>query len=205
MIEEGCILEDEKRALNLLFDLDRKALSAKEALRKFIALERLSEKYYDVGLKEVYDTLPEGIEIRPIQGALEVLAEFQGKCILALVSVGKYEQQLFKLKKAGIDSTFFYKIFISEESDKKKYYEQLISELAVVPGQVIVCGDRIATDLAPAKDLGCVTVHMKWGRGARIQELEEKVDFTITSPIQMLDVFNKVKNEIIFNGVQKDE
>ena len=202
MIEEGCDLQDERAALGLLIDLDREALSSKDSLKKFITLFGLSERYYYTGLKEIYDTLPLGITINPIKGTIETLTELRRENFLALVSVGKPEQQLFKLEKAGIDSTFFYKIFISEEQDKKKYYEQLIEELRIAPGEVIVCGDRVVTDLAPAKELGCVTVHMKWGRGLRKQEQEAKVDFTITSPMQILDVFKKVKNEIIFNGVQ---
>ena len=202
MKEEGCDLQDEKAALALLVELDLEALSSKDSLKDFVTLFGLSDLYYYIGLKEIYDTLPVEIIIKPIKGAIETLRELGKENFLALVSVGKTEQQLFKLEKAGIDSTFFYKIFISEDQNKKKYYEQLIEELKITPGEVIVCGDRVVTDLAPAKELGCVTVHMKWGRGLRKQEQEAKVDFTITSPMQILDVFKKVKNEIIFNGVQ---
>lgn len=201
MIEEGCVLQDESAALKLLLDLDREALSSKEALQKFITLQGLSDQYYHIGLKEIYDTMPEGIVIKAVEGAIETLLKLKGKSFLALVSIGKLEQQLFKMEKAGIDSSFFYKIFILEDQDKKKCYKQLVEELELAPSEVIVCGDRIATDLAPAKELGCVTVHMKWGRGRRKQGLEEKVDFTITSPMQILDIFRKVKSEIIFNGV----
>lgn len=205
MIEQGCGLLDGNASLDLLLKLDKESLSAKEALQKFIKITGLSSQYYAIGLKEIYDTFPEGIIIKPLKGAIETLLELRLENLLALVSVGKPEQQLFKLEKAGIDSSFFYKIFISEEQDKKKYYEQLIDELKLSPNQVIICGDRITTDLVPGKELGCVTVHMKWGRGGRNLEQQEKVDFTITSPTQFLDVFRKIKNEIIFNGVQRDE
>lgn len=198
-------MPDGEAALNLLLKLDQESSSAREALQKFITFMGLPDQYYYIGLKEIYDTFPEGIAIKPLKGAIETLLELRLNNLLALVSVGKVEQQLFKLEKAGIDSSFFYKIFISEEQNKKKYYQQLIEELKLSPNEVIVCGDRIATDLVPAKELGCVTVHMKWGRGSRNQEREEKVDFTITSPMEILDVFRKIKNEIIFNGVQRDE
>jgi FMN phosphatase YigB (HAD superfamily) len=202
MIECGCDLQDEKSALDLLLGFDKESLSAREALQKFIALKRLPDQYYCIGLKEVYDTLPEGIVIKPITGAIETLLTLKNQAVLALVTAGKREQQLFKMEKAGIDSSFFYKIFISEKLDKKKYYKQLIEKSGIPPREVIVCGDRIMTDLLPAKELGCVTVHMKWGRGCQSQKPEEAVDFTITSLTQFLDVFRKVKDEIIFNGVQ---
>lgn len=202
MIEEGLVLQDEKLALAALLDLDKTSLSAKETFRKFFLMYEVLDQFHSVGLKEMYDTLPEGIEIHPVMGAVEVISNLCLENKLALVTIGKHDQQLFKMEKAGIDSSFFCKIFISEEYDKKKYYEQIIDDLGLVAGEVIVCGDRIATDLVPAKELGCVTVHMKWGRGARKQEQEKQVDFTITSLAQVLDVVNQVKEKIIFNGVQ---
>ena len=79
--------------------------------------------------------------------------------------MGKPHQQLFKMKNAGIDSTIFSKIVISEREDKKSSYKEVLEELNMPSDRTIVCGDRIKRDLTPAKELGCKTVHMHWGRG----------------------------------------
>lgn len=192
MAEKGCSL-DEEADLKLLLALDKDSLSAKETLQKFILLRKISEQFYLIGIKEIYDTLPEGIVIKPVKDALSILAELSKEAKLVLVSRGKPDHQLFKMEKAGIDSSIFYKIFISEKQDKKKYYEQVIEELSLLPSEVIVCGDRVGLDLAPAKDLGCITVHMKWGRGTCEQELKDKVDFTIASLREILDVIKQIR------------
>ncbi|MBU6447143.1 MAG: HAD family hydrolase, partial [Verrucomicrobia bacterium] len=87
---------------------------------------------------------------------------------VALVTGGHPPFQMEKLEKAGIDRSFFSKIAIPEDSIKKPFYEALLREFSIRPQEVVVCGDRIAMDLAPAHALGCQTVHMRWGRGKKL-------------------------------------
>jgi FMN phosphatase YigB (HAD superfamily) len=87
-----------------------------------------------------------------------------------------------KMKKAGIDSSIFSKILFSAARNKKIHYQGLLDEFGVSPSEVVVCGDRIATDLVPAKELGCRTVHMRWGRGIpsfALSPSKGDVDFSI--------------------------
>ncbi len=198
MVKAGRSFSDEEEAFAFLSELDRSALSAKEALQKFVVARNIPDRFYKEALEEIYDTLPEGIDIYPVEGALEALDFLASEAKLALVSAGKMDQQLFKMKKAGIDSSFFYKIFVSEHPDKGACYRQLIRESGLLPKEVIVCGDRIATDLLPAKNLGCVTIHVKRGRGNRISKPEEKADFVVTSLKGVIDIFRQVKSRINF-------
>jgi FMN phosphatase YigB (HAD superfamily) len=102
-----------------------------------------------------------------------------------LVSKGKPHQQFLKLKNSGIDSTIFSRIIFSEEENKKPHYQKILEELGFSPTQTVVCGDRIGRDLVPAKELGCRTIQMKWGRGAKSQESMDHVDFCITKLSQL--------------------
>lgn len=195
MMRAGCALENKEKSLSLLLDLNANSLSSKEALKKFISIQGVPENFYSIGIQEVYDSFPHESTVRPIEGAIETLSTLYKENYLTLVSVGKEAQQLFKLEKAGIDSSFFYKIFISEERNKKKYYQLLMEELKLSAEEVIVCGDRVEVDLTPAKEMGCTTVHMRRGRGTCEQE-GVRVDFSITQPIQLLDIVKQVKKLI---------
>lgn len=202
LIEQGCDLKDRESALSYLRSLDAVSPSAKDALKVFMRGVGTDEKLYLGACKEVYETFPAAETVKPFEGTLELLSGLRGEAFLALVSIGKLEQQIFKLEKAGIDSSFFYKIFVSEKGEKKKYYELIIEELGLPSSEVIVCGDRIATDLVPAKELGCTTIYMKRGRGVIEQNLGRFVDFAVTSPPEIMSIFRKIKNKTIFNGVQ---
>ena len=201
MLEAGCKIEDVSTCFKKLIELNNKSNSAKEALEKFIAIMGFEEKFLQIALNEVYSTLPEGIEINSVRGALDVLAELKESCFFAIVSIGKLEQQLFKMEKAGIDSSFFYKIFVLEEGSKKKYYQKLMADPKLLPTEVIVCGDRFLTDLAPAKELGCITVLMKRGRGILSQKSEVEADYIITELSRFQEIFYEINNRKKINGV----
>lgn len=201
MIETGCEMQDPVAAFKKLIEFNEKASSAKEALENFIEFMGFKKKFLQIGVHEVYSTPSEGIQINPVEGVLEFLSNFKGKCFFAVVSMGKLEQQLFKMEKAGIDSAFFYKIVVLEEGSKKRCYQEMMAELKLSPSEVIVCGDRISVDLVPAKELGCITVQMKRGRGILSQKLGGEVDFVVTDFFQFQEIFCKVSGWENFNGV----
>ena len=80
-----------------------------------------------------------------------------------------------------------------EEGSKKEAYQEIIENISISPSKVLVIGDRIPVDLAPAKELGCKTVHVKQGRGVHSQGSEEAVDFAITGLSQLMGVYLKLK------------
>ena len=181
MIKEGLVVPDFEQALSMLKRLDRQAESARQTLEEFIEIHAFDRKFLQVALEEVYEVVSDDLPVFPMEEAGEVLQELQQEHLLALVSIGNPARQREKLKKAGIDSGLFCKILISEERNKQKPYELLLSGFHYHPEETIVCGDRIALDLTPAKQLGCKTVHMKRGRGVHSRGGEAIVDFTITT------------------------
>ena len=92
------------------------------------------------------------------------------------------------MKKAGIDSTIFSKLVVSEERNKKPHYQAIAEELGFERGEAIVCGDRIAVDLSPARELGYKTVHMRWGRGLNGAGPRSDVDYTITELVEIKEI-----------------
>jgi len=199
MVNEGLELEDFSKALEQLLRLDRKSESAKSALEEFFEINEFDPKFLKIAIEEVYHLFSDEIPVFPMEDALEELSRLSFHHQMAIVSVGNAKHQMWKLKKAGIDSSLFCKILILEEKNKKKTYQSLIEDLGLSPREVIVCGDRIPIDLAPAKQLGCRTVHMKKGRGLYSSGSEHEVDFTITSLSQIKDILCTLSNKASFD------
>lgn len=195
MIKEGCSIELEESFAELM-RINEKAAGSKEAFEVFTNRLEIEKKYLQIALNEVYHTSLEGIAIPPSKGAIKILTELKKENHLALVSMGKFDRQMNKMEKAGIDSPLFYKISILEEGSKRGAYQKLIENLSISPSEVLVIGDRIQVDLAPAKELGCTTVHMKQGRGVHSQGSEGVVDFTITDLSQIMGIYLKLRQSV---------
>lgn len=131
--------------------------------------------------------LPPFFSISTTPFAKEILEELKEKHRLALVTAGNPAFQREKLEKAGIEPTLFSNILIPEDSVKKPAYEVLAKEFLNRPRDVVVCGDRISVDLAPAHELGFVTVHMRWGRGL-INQTEPWIDYSISALSELRDI-----------------
>lgn len=201
MVQEGMVIEDFSEALNTLLQMDQLSHSARAALEEFIEINGFDSRFLSFGLHEVYDKFSDDLPVFPVEEAIDVLSRLSCEHKLAIVSVGNLDQQLWKLKKAGIDSSLFCKIHILQERNKKEIYQSLIREMNVSPQEVIVCGDRIPIDLIPAKQLGCMTVHMKKGRGLYSSSIEQmhEVDFTITHLSQMQKVLLDISGKASFD------
>lgn len=190
MVKEGLLLPDFPAALDLLRRLDSAAESARNALAEFIEILGVDKKYYPVGIKEIYESSSLELPVFPIEGALETLSDLSQQHQLALVTIGKPSLQMDKLKKAGIDSRIFSKIAVIEQRDKKPHYQTIIDELGYTPKEVIVCGDRIQTDLIPARELGFKTVQMQWGRGLNYTGHKGDVDYSISELKELKNIVN---------------
>jgi FMN phosphatase YigB (HAD superfamily) len=62
---------------------------------------------------------------------------------------------------------------------KKIEYQKILEEFDVSSSSVFVCGDRIGLDLQPAKELGCITIFMRNGRGLQVSLPDKNVDHVI--------------------------
>lgn len=153
-----------------LFHLNQNSPRSKDAVDQFLAHHSIQKEKAEPALIELNSPLPKNFFIPTTPHAMQILEFFHSSHPLALVTGGFPPFQREKMEKAGIEPAFFSKIEIPRDCVKKPVYESLIREFSISPSDVWVCGDRVALDLAPAKELGMRTIHMQWGRGARYTE-----------------------------------
>lgn len=193
MIKEGLEIENFNEALSFLLSLDKGSRNGLETIKHFVSIYKGSKFLVNIGVAATNTALPKDIEIAATSEAVSSLLELSKKSQLCLVSKGIFENQMFKLKKAGIDSKLFSKIIITEDGNKKPHYLDVSNTLKVEPCQVFVCGDKIESDLIPAKELGFTTVHMKWGRGKIFNKNDFKfVDYSITNIGAIKEIITQV-------------
>jgi len=190
----GLHLGDLKEAENVLLRLNETASSARHAILEFFEINQLDPSYFDMACREVYDQISPDVTVEPHDSALEILSVLSETHKLALVTVGKEHLQLMKLKKAGIHSSFFSKIVVTQEKNKKIHYKTIVDELDFDPTDVLVCGDRIAVDLSPAKELGFKTVQMLSGRGLHCKGNKGDVDFMISHLSELIKILPQVSS-----------
>lgn len=192
MMRVGLVLEDPSGALAELRQFNAVAGSAKEALVQFTEKRRADKRCLEVALETLYPAKLPDLPLEPLEGAVALLGELSPEHLLALATRGRPSIQRWKLEKAGIDSSFFSKILIIEEGSKKPLYEELIEGFECAPADVLVCGDRICPDLTPAKELGCRTVHMRWGRGLSAPLSHPDVDYSIHKPSELRAIIREI-------------
>jgi putative hydrolase of the HAD superfamily len=192
MIEAGLRVNSFEEAIAKLKQIDLSCESSTQSLKKFLDSIGADSRFLALGQQVVYGEIPDNLVVIPLDQALEVLKNLSKNNLLALVSIGNPDQQRFKMEKAGLDSTLFSKIAISTQEDKKSSYQSVLDELGVAPQETIVCGDRIRRDLTPAKQLGCLTIQMKWGRGLCSTGESADVDFKIHQLNEIQGIIEKL-------------
>lgn len=171
--------------------IDSDAESAQDAIEFFWKKKGFDANSLSQAIEKIYGPLDPDVEVKAVEHVVEVLSNLS-RHTLCLVSRGKRSQQLYKLEKAGIDSSVFCKIIVSEEKNKLTHYQALLEEYKVDPSNVVVCGDRVSLDLAPAKQIGCRTVQICKGRGRHaVPHLD--VDFTIVELKEIEEIIFKLE------------
>lgn len=159
-----------------LMAINEASAKTQEAIQRFASLHNLP---FDPTFAELTSPLPRDFQISCTPNAKQILENYRQKVPIALVTGGHPPFQLEKLEKAGIDGSIFSKIAIPEDSMKKPFYQEISREFSVDLSNIWVCGDRIPMDLAPARELGCKTIHMRWGRGLKMASVPW-IDFSIS-------------------------
>ncbi len=135
---------------------------------------------------ELTTPLPPGFSIPTTPLANEILTFLRPFHTLALVTCGYPLFQREKMEKAGLDSAVFSKMAILEDGGKKLVYQDLAKEFSTASDPVWVCGDRVEVDLAPARELGFKTIHMRWGRGKK--KSADWVDHSISALAELKEI-----------------
>ena len=175
----GLSMANFNRSYQELLRLNTFHTSSKDALMEFLEINRAPSSCLDIALEAVYERPVFGETIQPVEDAIEVLSELSKAHPLVLVTKGKEKIQREKMKRAGISTQFFTKLYFCREGEKKNIYRKVSEEMGISPLNALVCGDRISLDLTPAKTLGYKTVQIRWGRGLGNTGFKKDVDYTI--------------------------
>lgn len=192
LVGQGVIFPDQQEAVDVLLRLNQTAPSARHALAEFFEISGIDDSLMPLAHDLVYYNIPDNIVVEAHHRAVEILQSLSEIHKLALVTVGREDLQLLKLKKAGIDSDIFSKIVVTPVKNKKTHYQSIVDEFDVDPSEVLVCGDRIAIDLSPAKELGCRTVQMLAGRGIHCRGDKSHVDYVISNLSEIIKILSEV-------------
>lgn len=180
-------------AYTLVQRLSSYASSSKEALQEFAELMEAPAEVVSVGLKTLYEEFCSATPVKPMEGAFEVLNILSKNHDLAIVTMGKPKIQREKIEKAGFEFSSFYKLIVTEERNKKIHYRDLMQSLKKKPSEVLVCGDRIALDLEPAKQLGMHTIRILHGRGLTCHGKVNTVDYSVSKLQEIPDIIEKIQ------------
>lgn len=170
MIESGMAVQNFDAALESLLKINATAACSPSALETFLDVHGYEKKFFPIAMAIMREPLSHHDEpVDAVPHALEMLKDVGSRHRMAIVTVGVPSLQFSKLKKAGIDPSLFCKISVIEEKNKKPIYRSLMDQEQLPSQEVVVCGDRPALDLVPAKELLCHTVHLERGRGRNRQ------------------------------------
>ncbi|MCS6837427.1 MAG: HAD family hydrolase [Bdellovibrionaceae bacterium] len=162
---------------HIIFDLDDTLLDTSQILIPI----RSDEAQFWKRLQEPLPLLP---------GALDNLNYLKRKYILHLLTQGKKKYQEQKIRSMNI-SEFFSQITIIETEQsqtKEDFFATFCDKYQIPPHQVLSVGNRLSTDLGPAKKYGMMTCWFCYGEGQdeEAQNYYEKPDFIIRHHYEMI-------------------
>lgn len=132
----------------------------------------------------------------PVSGAMTLLEHLHCRYLLCVASNGPYEQQMNRLRLAGMTS-YFSHFFISEAvGASKPSREFFLHGLSVInegrqtpisPDEILMIGDSLSSDMAGAKNVGMHTCLLD--RSGAGNAKESFVDYTVHSLEEILKLF----------------
>ena len=170
------------------------ALSSDAAIDEFGEINEVEEGVLCEIKTHMKDGDLEGIDVECSESANEVLKILSQEHNLCLVSRGCDRNQRAKIKKSGIETAYFSEIIFCQKG-KHADYEKLAKKYADAPSDVIVCGDRVALDLTPAKALGYYTIQMCQGRGSTSHDYFADVDVKIIQLVELFDIISNIERK----------
>lgn len=174
-----------------LIEIDRTSTGIEESLWRFVAEYGGDPSLVAAGKEAYYGDLPEGVPVVPMEGAERVLTWLSERAPLVLISLGREEQQRKKLMRSGLSLDLFRRIVILESGTKRDAYSQVMADMRASAEETWVVGDKVEADLVPARELGCRTVHMRWGHAGTGVATPHWVDAVIDDLYQLQQLMDR--------------
>lgn len=190
MIEAGLKINDVEQAYQLLMKIDQSSPNGTESINNFLKEFNADPKFLPIGKAAYYGGQELDFSIKELEGASKLLKQLKKKYQLVLVSYGIKSEQESKLKKSGLTENLFSLIIFTDNYNKKEEYIKVINQLKIPAEQFIVVGDKVKSDLLPAKELRMKTVHMFWGRGKL--DNPKEADYSIKKLSELNEILTKL-------------
>jgi putative hydrolase of the HAD superfamily len=188
MVSAGLKINDFDKSYKRLLELNETRVNGTEALKSFLHEINAGDNFLEIGRDCYYGKSEENYEINPLPNTLTVLAELSKNHVLALVTFGNEEEQWEKINGAGINPDWFEEIQVTQNYDKCENYKKLMEKFGYSPQEIVVVGDKVDSDLIPAKKLGMIAVHMRWGRGKLLKPKEGDVDYSVNNLNELINI-----------------
>ncbi|MFH1978298.1 MAG: YvcK family protein [Candidatus Aenigmatarchaeota archaeon] len=137
-------------------------------------------------------------DIKPFEGAIEVLDELKKECKLILLTTGVHSRQEKKIKALGLGDKFDHIIIndIEVGHTKREHFIEVLSNLELDPRQIVCFGDNPFSEIEIANNLGITSIRMLHGRfkGASPTDMA-KSDYEITNVKELPDLIRKIDEE----------
>jgi HAD superfamily hydrolase (TIGR01549 family) len=164
--------------------------TSQSALAHFFHLHNVNSSFLEKAT-DLLNEFDESIPVEVFEGVYDMLKNLKINLKLSCVTAGKRDIQTLKIQKSKLDQSFFDSIHIVESGDKQETYEQVCSGIS--KEDVLVVGDRIMKDLAPAKRLGYKTVLVQQGRGQFQKINKQYVDFVIRDVTEVANLIKSIQ------------
>jgi len=131
--------------------------------------------------------------LRTVRGVRRVLLELQRQGYrLGIITDGDPIKQWEKILRLELDA-YFDEVFISDylgvKKPHRKIFEKALRKMGIEPGEALMVGDRLYSDIYGAKQVGMKTAWFKYGKYAdRELEYLEYADFTVEKLEDVLDI-----------------
>ncbi len=112
--------------------------------------------------------------IEMLEGVEDVLKALSGKYKLVVATKGDLLDQERKLRKSGIEHYFHHTEIMSDK--KENDYKKLIRHLDIQPGEFMMIGNSIKSDVLPVLEIGGHAVHIPYHTTWAHEHIEANID-----------------------------
>lgn len=148
---------------------------------------RISNNTLDIGvLSKAIEFGKELLEkpIEILEGVENVLAALKGSYRLVVATKGDLLDQERKLKKSGLEHYFHHIEIMSDKQEAD--YLKLIKHLDIQPGQFLMIGNSLKSDVMPVLAIGGHAVHIPYHTTWAHEQVEHHVEHEHFSQVQQI-------------------
>jgi len=143
------------------------------------------------------------VELEKVPFVDEVLQKLRGKYKLAVVTntgVSKEEDIRKALRTVGLAEYFdaiVTSVDVGHEKPDERIFRVALKKLGVKPGEAVMVGNRIRTDVLGANKVGMKTIYFNWNDRypEKVESPLEKPNYTINSIKDLLDALPSLERK----------